>query len=281
MNFAAVYSFLPSACKPFSYRNAMLILNFSVTCFLSSGDSGGPLIRKGSSSDDDVLVGVVSWGRGCAEDGVPGVYARVSYFYEWIVATACSNFPDEAPEYMECRGPEVFIIEDRPTPAPTIEEIVYEVRTNAPTEFLTTNEPTETVYEFTTEAPTEFTKTNEQTESEDNNTPSEAPIFDPTSSVTLSPLPTTQDLLRNETQELEWMELEEAEELSQALFVSWAPSWMLRECQGHCDNDEDCEGDLVCFNREFENANEEIPGCTGVILVPMNVDVCIVPIHLP
>ncbi|EED93807.1 trypsin-like serine protease, partial [Thalassiosira pseudonana CCMP1335] len=44
------------------------------------GDSGGPLVVKGSNSDGagDVLVGVVSWGIGCASPQFPGVYARVS-----------------------------------------------------------------------------------------------------------------------------------------------------------------------------------------------------------
>merc|ERR1719291_735002 len=41
------------------------------------GDSGGPLVQ------DDVLVGVVSWGLGCATSSFPGVYARVSRAYDW------------------------------------------------------------------------------------------------------------------------------------------------------------------------------------------------------
>ncbi|XP_013113234.2 trypsin 5G1 [Stomoxys calcitrans] len=46
------------------------------------GDSGGPL------SLDGTLVGVVSWGFGCAEPMYPGVYARVASVVPWIAETA-------------------------------------------------------------------------------------------------------------------------------------------------------------------------------------------------
>jgi len=49
------------------------------------GDSGGPLTQG------DSLVGVVSWGVGCATKDFPGVYARVSAAYDWIEGEVCRN----------------------------------------------------------------------------------------------------------------------------------------------------------------------------------------------
>ncbi|XP_057553484.1 plasma kallikrein isoform X2 [Hippopotamus amphibius kiboko] len=47
------------------------------------GDSGGPLVCK----HDDVwhLVGITSWGEGCARRDHPGVYTKVSEYMDWIL----------------------------------------------------------------------------------------------------------------------------------------------------------------------------------------------------
>ncbi|KAL4899966.1 hypothetical protein BDW74DRAFT_183282 [Aspergillus multicolor] len=42
------------------------------------GDSGGPVVADG------VLVGIVSWGKGCARAGYPGVYASTAYLRSFI-----------------------------------------------------------------------------------------------------------------------------------------------------------------------------------------------------
>lgn len=42
------------------------------------GDSGGPLVVNHN------LVGIVSWGEGCADNVYPGVYTRLSQYSSWI-----------------------------------------------------------------------------------------------------------------------------------------------------------------------------------------------------
>jgi trypsin len=59
-------------------------INGSVVCAngpstdACQGDSGGPLIFGNR------LLGVISWGDGCAEPGRPGVYAKVALYRGWI-----------------------------------------------------------------------------------------------------------------------------------------------------------------------------------------------------
>ena len=74
--------------KPFNISDGMLCAGFSEggkdSC---QGDSGGPLVNIDHSKGENkyaTLVGVVSWGNGCAKPNFPGVYADVSYVMGWI-----------------------------------------------------------------------------------------------------------------------------------------------------------------------------------------------------
>ena len=77
-----------------------------VTClhlhaFLEQGDSGGPLFGDASTASERAaggaaslaLVGVVSFGEGCALDGYAGVYSRVAFFrYIYCACVDISEF---------------------------------------------------------------------------------------------------------------------------------------------------------------------------------------------
>eukprot|EP00873_Tetraselmis_striata_P007482 jgi/Tetstr1/427746/TSEL_017868.t1 len=67
-----------------------------------AGDSGGPLLVRGQhDSADDIQVGIVSFGVGCADERYPGVYTDVATMRPWIeerlaawgLALPCSGIP--------------------------------------------------------------------------------------------------------------------------------------------------------------------------------------------
>ena len=77
------------------------------------GDSGGPLLNK-----DGVQVGIVSYGKGCGERGIPGVYSRVSYAADWIKETAC-RFDSAASFCDGAAGGQGTFTSTSPPPTPT------------------------------------------------------------------------------------------------------------------------------------------------------------------
>ncbi|KAF7660259.1 hypothetical protein LDENG_00285210 [Lucifuga dentata] len=71
------------------------------------GDSGGPLVTRYKKTV--FLLGIVSWGKGCARPGNYGIYTRVSNYLEWIhnhTATADqpTNHTEASPSNLTIRA---------------------------------------------------------------------------------------------------------------------------------------------------------------------------------
>lgn len=77
-----------SICNSFVGYDGILTRNMLCAGYMlggqdaCGGDSGGPLITY--ENGEQMLIGVVSFGIGCAEMGHPGIYTNVDNYSEWI-----------------------------------------------------------------------------------------------------------------------------------------------------------------------------------------------------
>ncbi|XP_076275409.1 venom protease-like [Rhynchophorus ferrugineus] len=78
-------------CRNTNYSSKMISDNMMCAGYPKTGqrdscqgDSGGPLIIERKDKRYE-LIGVVSWGNGCARPGYPGVYTRVTRYLDWIL----------------------------------------------------------------------------------------------------------------------------------------------------------------------------------------------------
>ena len=55
-----------------------------ISYHLLQGDSGGPLFTQHSDTGYSV-IGITSWGDGCARPNTLGVYTNLQFYMDWIV----------------------------------------------------------------------------------------------------------------------------------------------------------------------------------------------------
>ncbi|XP_060776199.1 serine protease 27-like [Neoarius graeffei] len=71
--------------------NMMCAGNLSGRQDTCQGDSGGPLVTKRGAVW--IQAGITSWGEGCGNSRLPGVYTQVSQYQKWISSIIDKNLP--------------------------------------------------------------------------------------------------------------------------------------------------------------------------------------------
>mmetsp|Transcript_43347 Transcript_43347/g.49063 ORF Transcript_43347/g.49063 Transcript_43347/m.49063 type:complete len:878 (+) Transcript_43347:85-2718(+) len=68
-----------------------------------SGDSGGPAILKGNTVEEDIQIGITSWGYECSLPNFPGVYSDINHSIIWIRSSVCT-ISDQPPNDFNCNS---------------------------------------------------------------------------------------------------------------------------------------------------------------------------------
>lgn len=98
------------------------------------------------------------------------------------------------------------------------------------------------------------------------NAPTLTHSFAPTTSPTISQAPTVENTPVLVPPEDLFPELE---------FLSWTPDEPLDHCQGDCDYDDECAGDLVCY---IQSGSSNVPGCFKALeYIPSIANFCVYP----
>ena len=97
-----------------------------------AGDSGSPLVIPGDSAQEDVLVGIVSFGRGCGRPNFPGVYTRLSAFSDYVWGNICAYSSIVPQDEVLCANTVSSSPSEAPSQRPTVAaaKVMKSVATN-------------------------------------------------------------------------------------------------------------------------------------------------------
>jgi trypsin len=83
--------------KAYDYLDASSLCAAAPGKDTCQGDSGGPLFKPSGKKGKVTLVGITSFGDGCANAKYPGAYARTSSIIDWIRKTTKNPNPPASP----------------------------------------------------------------------------------------------------------------------------------------------------------------------------------------
>lgn len=77
--------FAVKVCENASFYRIKINTNKKYPFF--QGDSGGPLQLPREEDGNMEIIGLVSWGRGCARPNLPGIYTKITNYLPWLKET--------------------------------------------------------------------------------------------------------------------------------------------------------------------------------------------------